>query len=148
MDSPTQAEVDKVFYPWTPRWKDGRVSMDRCRASVFGERVTDWQCSRKSKRIFGGYGLCEQHAREVEIKLGLRKATPRAETVFERDCRLREAHRAKIKALRESHVRLLAACKAWQALMFVPSGPKRIHAEMEAIDLRDAAISEAEAING
>ena len=32
-----------------------------CAAAVFGERVSHWQCHRKPKHQYGGYGWCAQH---------------------------------------------------------------------------------------
>lgn len=57
-------------------WSRGQYKPDlsRCRFSVAEHgRVTDWhQCSRKTARDVQGYGFCNQHADEVEGRLGIR----------------------------------------------------------------------------
>ena len=88
MSSPTTEQVRNVFHPFSPRDRYGsRVDPTRCRASVpMGGRSVDFhQCLRVSVRTLGGFGLCEQHAREVEVKLGLRPAPVRPPTKYERE---------------------------------------------------------------
>jgi len=75
-----------AFCAWEPRY-GGSHDPKRCRTSVYGPRVSDWQCQRRPAREIHGFGLCEQHAREVEIRLGLRDPPPRKETKWEREMR-------------------------------------------------------------
>ena len=43
-----------------------KVDEDRCKATVFGERVSLYQCLRKPKRKIHGVLFCEQHAKMAE----------------------------------------------------------------------------------
>jgi hypothetical protein len=101
---------------WASRWPPNQKPRDGfCRAAVFGERVTEWQCQRKAKRAVAGCDFCEQHAREAEIKLGTREPVKRPPTKFEREIAQMEAKRDRDKALLAERDRLASELAAMTA---------------------------------
>lgn len=91
---------------------ENAVDMGRCRASVSRGRASLGQCVRNRKRDVSGFGFCEQHAREAEVKLGLREPPKRPPTRFERELAAMADRHNEREAMREMLDRLATALES------------------------------------
>lgn len=114
---------DAVFMYHQHSKYESPINKGHCRALVGRGRVMVGQCARKAVREIGGFGLCEQHAREGEVRLGLREAPKRPPSRFEvemahleRRDKERTALRAACTALIETYETMKPDPNSWPDL--------------------------------